>query len=506
MRISGAHFAEADGICDYIPGLSTVSNLMDLFLKCVVKCLSEKTAKNRYWTHIKHKNLSRCCISLVPVLGNIYAVVKDYFQYKKDKIDRVATIAFHQKTQRRQAGTLAIIASRSSGIAVTEEQMMPASTEYQQGLYLACFLNDLRAVHQLLVKGITPNFFHFGTTPLVAACQQSGVEIVRLLLQHGAEVNTRDRLGNTPFSAACASGNLGIVEILHPYIRDINEANAKGVTPLMLAASSGNQDLVSFLIKNRANLRQATKNISIDAVTCAIFVKDHASILPLLFGVDEDIDTRSYQFQLPEWRSHPIQNLTPFLYASLVGAVKSAMYLITRSDVRRSDSYNHTALYYSAKHIDLVRAILLRCSTPEFVNQQNRIGCTALHQAIEEEQGETALLLLQSGANPLLTNSVGKTPLILACEKGLEDVVKYIKQHNKIDAETNERMVAATKVAKDAKNKAPSEKGEDLISSGCSLMKTGLDGLRSIVKDRFKEAELGPTPRSGFEMFLGRHL
>lgn len=180
----------------------------------------------------------------------------------------------------------------------------------------------------------------------------------------------------------------------------------------MFAASSGNQETINFLIRSGANLRQATRD-SRDAVTCAIFVKDHATILPVLFGPDEDIDNRSYQFQVLGWFAPLIQNLTPLLYASLVGAVKSAMYLITRSNVRRSDSYNHTALHYSTKHIDLVRAILGRCSTPEFVNQQNSAGSTALHQAIEEGQGETALLLLQSGANPLLANAAGKTSLII---------------------------------------------------------------------------------------------
>lgn len=512
MRISGTIFAETDRICDYIPFVSTVSNLIDLFQKCVVKCLPEGTTKNRYWSHIKDKDLLRCFILLIPILGNIYILVADYFEYKKDKVSCREAIQSDQRMQRTLAGMLAMLAKQSSGIEVSADQMMPAPTEDEQRLWVACHGSDLNSIRQLLDKGINPNFYHSGNTPLVTACQNSTAAIVRLLIDHGAEVNTPDRLGNTPLEAACAKGNLDIIRVLHPHIHDINASNHKGATPLMFAASGGDRATVAFLREQGADPHKVAKDGS-DAVICAIFLEDHAEILPMLFEEHEDIDARKYQFQIPSFNFSffappTIQNLTPLLYATLVGKINSAMYLLTRSDVRSSDSSNSTALYYSVRHLELLRAILEKCSTPEFVNQQNIAGSTALHHAIELGQPEAAILLLKSGADSLIADKKGKTSLILACEKDLVDVVSYIQQHQKINSEMQEQVFLATQAAEARRGKdAPPKKG-DLLSSAFSLMQTGLKGMQSIVESEAKKAkeieELSPIPRTGMEMFLGK--
>jgi len=71
----------ADQFCDYAPFISSVSNAVDLFQKCVViPCLSQKTiAGSHYYTHLSNKNFSRCITLLFPVLGNLTVYLYDKF-------------------------------------------------------------------------------------------------------------------------------------------------------------------------------------------------------------------------------------------------------------------------------------------------------------------------------------------------------------------------------------------------------------------------------------------
>ena len=45
-------------------------------------------------------------------------------------------------------------------------------------------------------------------TPLMEAASSGHLEIVKLLISHGADVNAQSSSGNTPLMYACASGKL----------------------------------------------------------------------------------------------------------------------------------------------------------------------------------------------------------------------------------------------------------------------------------------------------------
>ncbi len=536
MRVS-TFFAEVDQIYDYIPLASTVSNLVDLFLKCVCKCLSEATLKNRYWSHIHSKDLLRCFILLVPIVGNIYVGITDYQQYKRDKEFSDAAVQLNQSTQRMAASSLSMVARHTAGVDVPAEQLMPATTEDQQRLWAACFGDDLQTVRDLLGKSVSPTFYHSGQTPLVTACHNSRPEIVQLLIQAGSDVNTPDRLGMTPLSAACVAGKLEIVQLLRPQIADLDASNSKGLTGLMFAASQGHEDVVRFLVAQRADRFKVTAD-GIDALAFAIF-SDRAHVLPHLLTEEEDIDTRQYTHRI-DW-FHVVENLTPLLFATLFGRAQSATYLIPRSDVQRSDSHGSTALFYSVKHISVLRSLLSKCQTPEFVNHRNVSGATALHQAIERNQPEAAILLLQNGANPFLPNGFkefliaqmngvsgqplpvtllrivaeyyvrkqddieGEIPLVLACEKGMDAVVAHVRTHhgNRITPHIEEQLHAASQVAiADRGQVQPAEpERPNLLASALDLMAYSFRPMQRVAEE---VETLGPVPRTGMELLFGR--
>ena len=506
MRIPNV-LVEVDRVCDYIPVVSMVSSTVDLFEKYVVcPFLSPEVAKNRYWEHIKHKEFNRSFTLIVFGFGpgNVYTMVCDYYKYNEQKS------AAHLKTQEyignQQFRTNQLVAHAKAQTEkeVAPDQMMPAAEKDQQHLWYACTQNQPDKVLMILDKGTGPNFYNYGTTPLVTACQYAGITIVRALVERGAEVDTVDKLGNTPLCVACMKpGNLEMVQYLCEHTKNVNAPGPKGVTPLMIACANGDVEVVKFLLSKGAKSEQKAADGQ-DAVTHAIYPNDDVALLPLLFAPGEKIDDRIYQFTTQGIvESFTTQHLTPLLYAAMAGAKKSAEYLVAKSDVQRLDSIENNALFYALGHIKLLRALLNKCSAPLFVNQQNIYGSTVLHRALVFNELDAAYLLLEKGADPLREDKEGNTPLSIACEKRLEGVVNYIQQHyaSKITSSMQEKIDTAFK----------DETSRQQVRGGLAPVITYMDehlrALRSVAIEKAayeKEVKaLGPIPRTVMELLRG---
>ena len=78
----------------------------------------------------------------------------------------------------------------------------------------------------------------FGWTPLAWAARYGQVEVVRLLLDKGANVNTRDKHKSTPLQNAVQSGNLETMRLLLDKSENVDERNKSGSTPLHKAAEN----------------------------------------------------------------------------------------------------------------------------------------------------------------------------------------------------------------------------------------------------------------------------
>lgn len=76
---------------DYVPIVSTVVNLTNLFVKCVILPMSKAESINRshYFTHVQDKSYIRCLTLLIPILGNIVVALYDW--HANRKIDSSST-------------------------------------------------------------------------------------------------------------------------------------------------------------------------------------------------------------------------------------------------------------------------------------------------------------------------------------------------------------------------------------------------------------------------------
>jgi len=114
-----------------------------------------------------------------------------------------------------------------------------AAQDINEDLMEAVRRGDAARVEALIAKGANVNAsWRYGETPLFFACDRGFTPVVKVLLEHGAEVNIKDTFyGMTPVARAADKDHVDIVKILLA-----KGADADSV--LMSGAEDGKLDLV----------------------------------------------------------------------------------------------------------------------------------------------------------------------------------------------------------------------------------------------------------------------
>ena len=128
------------------------------------------------------------------------------------------------------------------------------------GLLAAIRTQDTEAVKMALAKDAdleTPDP-QLGITPLNWASLLGNVEIARMLIKKGADINGPNRDGVRPLHSAAFLGRTSIVELLLSKGADANAKNDKGETPLT-SATTGDEAIqfIAGLLKIQINVNAA---------------------------------------------------------------------------------------------------------------------------------------------------------------------------------------------------------------------------------------------------------
>jgi beta-lactamase regulating signal transducer with metallopeptidase domain len=117
-------------------------------------------------------------------------------------------------------------------------------------------LQDLKNLKNLPAISIHANAGPHGRheSPLIVAARSGNKDMVRVLVEAGADVNAASRYDESPLMAAARSGDKDMVKLLLDHGADPNLAQAHIGTPLMAAVQAGNADIVRLLIKAGADV------------------------------------------------------------------------------------------------------------------------------------------------------------------------------------------------------------------------------------------------------------
>ena len=103
-----------------------------------------------------------------------------------------------------------------------------------------------------------------GATLIYTAIQSRNVGMLRILLNHGADVNTpiiaKDERFTFPIHMSVEAGSLEMTDLLFPHSADINFLNSEGSTPVCLAAQLNKTEMIGFLTSRNADLNIPDKS------------------------------------------------------------------------------------------------------------------------------------------------------------------------------------------------------------------------------------------------------
>jgi hypothetical protein len=121
-------------------------------------------------------------------------------------------------------------------------------------VYLACIFDYIELVKILLDAGADPNLTNGDKmTPLTKVAFSGNIRMARILLAAGADPNIADHDGWRPLHYAARRQNSEMLEIILEAKADINARDGRGNAPLHYAASNGRTDLIYILLARGAD-------------------------------------------------------------------------------------------------------------------------------------------------------------------------------------------------------------------------------------------------------------
>ena len=240
---------------------------------------------------------------------------------------------------------------------------------------------------------------------LVASSIGARTEIVKALLDAGAEINAQETLRGTALQVAVSMGRLEMMELLlragaDPDLCDVNRNPA-----LHTAAYSGREDIIKLLVDHGADVNIKAPGTRFDNALEGAAIGKNFGALSLLLDLGGEVET----------------------------------------DTSRSRDTQTTLLHRVVEHgdIDLVRK-LCDHGANVFLDAQDGDGETPLHYAVRYATSgtdvEIAEYLLEEGASPDIPDFVNVSPLQLALKKGLPEFMTLLYSKSNGDLGTTSAL------------------------------------------------------------------
>ncbi len=355
----------------------------------------------------------------------------------------------------------------SISIALTQQALtstpIPPPSELDEQLFEAVAAKDTAAVEKFLNAGANPNTINADGLPVLlrairGAWVSGNTDIVKMLLEFGADVNEHNGSDFACLPQAAYSGQLEVVQILLDAGADVNatksfiaRSGAKFFqAPALLHAVDGNYiEVVELLLAYGADVNQTEIAYKGHALFSAAFY-NYPEMVTLLLdnGADPSMRTKwetgntalhgaafngsveAAQALLDGGADVDVQTdtgLTPLMYAISEGIHRRTEIVTTLleggADPNAQDNYGNTALHHAARW-DRSEMIPLLIEYGASIDLQDNIGYTALHQAAKWDKAGALSTLLEHGASLDLKNSRGQTALGVALDDRIIEILR----------------------------------------------------------------------------------
>ena len=277
---------------------------------------------------------------------------------------------------------------------------LPASTAYKVEFHAeackellthAVRTQDVSSTLLLLQCGMSPNSEHQTTSVLHYCARLDALEVAKILLQYGAQLDPQNKAGFTPLATAVLHWSHRVMSLLLAMGADANRSTLSGETPLTLAAARQCPRVAGLLLSHGADPHHVTEN-GASVLGTAVF--------------------------------HCCYDLVEALLGLGVG-------------VNHCDANGDTALLIAClqvggdecgaplDHVGVVKSLLAHGAA---VNRRNRLGNTALIHAAYVGSLEVVALLLEQGADTSAANDKGQTAYSICSDPDTKALLSDVAQ------------------------------------------------------------------------------
>ena len=161
-----------------------------------------------------------------------------------------------------------------------------------ENIYLCIENGKLNKVKQFVSDGYDVNCIDFGRRPLVTACSYMKHDIVKFLIEAGADVNLKDGCGTGPLYMACSQKNTSLetISLLVSSGGDINSICGQYLFSTLLSACQHSRiEIVEYLIKMGADINHVNKLGNTPIKVAMMFGNMDMSAKLLLSGADTSV-------------------------------------------------------------------------------------------------------------------------------------------------------------------------------------------------------------------------
>uniref|UniRef100_A0A671U5R6 Ankyrin repeat domain 6b n=1 Tax=Sparus aurata TaxID=8175 RepID=A0A671U5R6_SPAAU len=289
-------------------------------------------------------------------------------------------------------------------------------------LLIASHKGQADNVVQLINKGAKVAVTKYGRSPLHLAAYKGHIEVVRILLKAGCDLDIQDDGEQTALQRAAMVGNSDVISALIQEGCALDRQDKDGNTALHEVSWHGFCQSVKLLVKAGANVHAKNK-----------------------------------------------AGNTALHLACQNGHAQSSKVLLLGGS--RPDSKNHagdTCLHVAARynHVAMIRILLgAFCS----VSEKNLVGDTPLHVAAALNHKKTVRLLLEAGADSRICNNAGHTALDQAREHNNPDVALLLTKAPQVQSFVRGRSVRKRRDKLKAEGRAQSVPRDEMLPCKPSL-------------------------------------
>ena len=287
----------------------------------------------------------------------------------------------------------------------------------------------------------------YGITPLYLACVNGNAKLVRALLESGADPNTTTSGGETVLMTAARTGDIGAVTSLINAGAEIDAKERNGQTAAMWAAAEGHSDVIEALLSAGADFQSPLEKSGYTPFFFAVR-EGRTEVMRMLLKAGGSIN--AVMKPSKSGGKLPKKGTSPLLLAAENGHYDLAVELLNAGADTNDDRSGYTLLHSltwirkpdigesaegdpkprgsGRRNSDqFIRELVERGADVNARLKKGRragrgrvsvIGATPFFLASDRADLAYMKLLVELGADPLIPNEDGTTPLMVAAGIG----------------------------------------------------------------------------------------